>query len=222
MTFKPTLEYGSKVIRILKKTYPQAKCELEYQTPIQLLVAVILSAQCTDKRVNLVTPGLFKKYPTTEHFARISQEELELAIRSTGFYRNKARNIRLCCQTILERFGGKVPQTMEELVTLPGVGRKTANVILNVVYGKNDGVCVDTHVQRLSGRLGLSQRHDPEKIERDLMKLFPSQRWGDLSMLLIWHGRRRCYARNPDCANCELRAICPYPLKQEHRKISCD
>lgn len=218
MTFKPTSDYCSKLIKLLKKTYPRAKCELEYQSTLQLLVAVILSAQCTDKRVNMVTPGLFKKYSDAEHFARVSQEELETEIRSTGFYRNKARNIRLCCQAILERFDGRVPNTMEELVTLPGVGRKTSNVILNVAYGKNDGICVDTHVQRLSGRLGLSLHKGPEKIERDLIKLFPSKQWGDLSMLLIWHGRRRCYARSPDCVHCELKAICPYPATQKKIK----
>ena len=201
------------LIRLLQKTYPRAKCELQYHSPLQLLVSVILSAQCTDKRVNMVTPGLFRKYPTAKHFARLPQKKLEKEIRSTGFYRNKARNIRLCCQTIMKRFGGRIPKTMEQLLTLNGVGRKTANVILNVAFGKNEGVCVDTHVLRLSVRLGLSAQKTPEKVEQDLMKLFPRRQWGDLTHRLIWHGRRRCYARNPDCLNCELKMICPSSKK---------
>jgi endonuclease-3 len=199
---------GQKLVEILQKTYPRAKCELIYENPWQLLIAVILSAQCTDKRVNLVTPGLFRKFPSVRHFAEVSQSDLEEAIRSTGFYRNKARNIRLCCQALVEHFGGRVPDTMEELLTLDGVGRKTANVILHVAYGKNEGVCVDTHVLRLSGRLGLSQKKTPEQVERELMKQFPREQWGDLTTWLIWHGRRRCYARNPDCAHCELFLLC--------------
>jgi endonuclease III len=206
---KASPPYCSKLSASLKGAYPDAKCELHYHSPLQLLVAVILSAQCTDKRVNMVTPGLFKKYPDARAFAQVSQEELEEAIRSTGFYKNKARNIRLCCQAIVERFKGKVPETMEELISLSGVGRKTANVILNVAFGKNEGVCVDTHVLRLSGRLGLSKETTPEKVEQDLMKLFPREKWGDITTWLIWHGRRRCFARNPDCENCELAASCP-------------
>ncbi len=206
---KPTPSYCARVARVLAKTYPAAKCELDYRTPLQLLVAVILSAQCTDKRVNMVVPGLFKKYPDARHFSEVSQEDLEREIRSTGFYRNKAKNIRLCCQAIEERFGGRVPDTMEELLTLDGVGRKTANVILNVAFGKNEGVCVDTHVLRLSGRLGLSRETTPEGVERDLMKLFPRNQWGDITTWLIWHGRRRCNARKPDCAACELKPSCP-------------
>jgi len=157
----------------------------------------------------MVTPGLFKKYPDAPAFANVSQEELEEAIRSTGFYKNKARNIRACCQAIVERYRGQVPQTMEELISLDGVGRKTANVILNVAFGKNEGVCVDTHVLRLSGRLGLSKETTPEKVEQDLMKLFPRETWGDVTTWLIWHGRRRCFARSPDCENCELGGVCP-------------
>ena len=221
MRFPPASIYLQKVVRLLKRTYPNAKCELQYQSPLQLLVAVILSAQCTDKRVNIVTPGLFQKYPNAEHFARIPQEKLEKEIHSTGFYRNKARNIRLCCRAIVSRFKGRVPENMEELLTLDGVGRKTANVILNVAFGKNQGVCVDTHVLRLSGRLGLSRMKTPEKVERDLMRLFPQRQWGDLTHWLIWHGRRRCYARSPDCPNCELKGLCPsfgkfvFPSKKE-------
>lgn len=197
------------LIRILAATYPDARCELEFKTPVQLLVAVILSAQCTDKRVNMVTPALFQKYPDAPDLARIPQEKLEQAIHSTGFFRNKARNIRGCCRAIVERFGGCLPDTMEELLTLDGVGRKTANVILNVAFGKNEGVCVDTHVLRLSERLGLSKEKTPEGVERDLMRLFPREKWGDVTTWLIWHGRRRCAARRPDCAHCELKHLCP-------------
>ncbi len=209
MRFRPTPAYRSKLIRLLAKTYPDAGCELHFHSPIQLLVAVILSAQCTDKRVNMVIPGLFRKYPDAKHFARVSQKELEKAIRSTGFYRNKARNIRLCCQAIVEQWGGRVPNRMEDLLTLNGVGRKTANVVLHVAFGKNEGVCVDTHVLRLSGRLGLSRQNTPERVEQDLMRLFPKSQWGDLTSRLIWHGRRRCHARRPDCPNCELKRVCP-------------
>jgi endonuclease III len=206
---KASPQYCSRITKVLQRTYPEAKCELHYHSPLQLLVAVILSAQCTDKRVNMVTPSLFKKYPDAPAFAKVSQEELEEAIRSTGFYKNKARNIRTCCQAIVEKFGGDVPQTMEELISLDGVGRKTANVILNVAFGKNEGVCVDTHVLRLSGRLGLSKETTPEKVEQNLMQLFPREKWGDVTTWLIWHGRRRCFARSPDCENCELGDVCP-------------
>jgi endonuclease-3 len=199
--------------RRLSKAYSDAHCELDHASPLQLLVAVILSAQCTDKRVNLVTPSLFRKYPDANAFASASQEEIEVAIRSTGFYRNKATNIRGCCRAIMEKHGGRVPETMAELVTLPGVGRKTANVILSTVFGKNEGVCVDTHVLRLAGRLGLSRETTPEGVEKDLMNLFPREQWGLISSWLIWHGRRRCMARNPDCANCELKSICPSSKK---------
>ena len=213
MRRRPDRSYGVRLTKLLARTYPEAECELSYASPVQLLVAVILSAQCTDKRVNMVTPSLFKKYPDAEHFMRASQEEIEKAIRSTGFYRNKAKNIRGCCRQLVERFGSRVPDTMEELLDLDGVGRKTANVILNVAYEKNEGVCVDTHVLRLSGRLGLSKQTTPEGVERDLIKLFPRKQWGDLTSWLIWHGRRRCFARRPDCQNCELKMICPSSKK---------
>ena len=209
MRFRPSRKYCLQLSRKLAQTYPQAKCELIFGSSLQLLVAVILSAQCTDKRVNMVTPALFCKYPDVESFAHASQEELEKKIRSAGFYRNKARNIRRCCQAIVERFGGQVPATMEELLTLDGVGRKTANVILNVAFGKNEGVCVDTHVLRLAGRLRLSKEKTPEKVDQALMKLFPQGQWGDLTHGLIWHGRRRCYARKPDCLHCEIQRVCP-------------
>lgn len=208
-----SVDRAAEIMLILGKTYPGAKCELDYSGPLQLLVAVILSAQCTDRRVNMVTPALFAKYPDAHAFALASQEEIEAMVRSTGFYRNKAKNIRLCCQQIVERFGGKVPATMEDLVTLNGVGRKTANVILHVAYGKNEGVCVDTHVLRLSGRLGFSKRTTPEDVELDLMQLFPRNSWGDVTHRLIWHGRRRCDARKPDCVNCEISHLCPFEKK---------
>lgn len=206
---RATPAVAAKIARLLARAYPDAKCELDFHGPLQLIVAVILSAQCTDKRVNMVTPELFRRYPDARAFAAATQEEIEQAIRSTGFYRNKAKNIRLCCQGILERFHGKVPDTMEALITLDGVGRKTANVILNVAYGKNEGVCVDTHVLRLSGRLGFSREKTPEGVEHDLMKLFPRNQWGDLTSRLIWHGRRRCSARKPDCEGCEVKSLCP-------------
>lgn len=201
------------VLDKLAETYPDVKCELIYQTPVQLLVAVILSAQCTDKRVNMVTPGLFKKYPDAKAFADSKQEELEQDIRSTGFYRNKALNIRKCCRDLVDKFAGNVPETMEELITLAGVGRKTANVILHEVFDKNEGVCVDTHVLRLSERLGFTKNSTPEKVEQDLMQLFPREKWGDVTQLLIWHGRRRCFARGPDCENCEVKSLCPASKK---------
>ncbi len=217
----PSPRYCAKLAAALSRTYPAARCELEFRTPLQLLVSVILSAQCTDRRVNMVAPGLFRKYPDARSLAEIPQEELEREIRSTGFFRNKARNIRRCCQAIMERFKGEVPATMEELVTLDGVGRKTANVVLNAAFGKNEGVCVDTHVLRLSARLGLSRATTPEGVERDLMGLFPRARWGDVTHWLIWHGRRRCNARKPDCLHCEVRGMCPsfkklsIPLKKQ-------
>ncbi|MEO6847000.1 MAG: endonuclease III [Chthoniobacterales bacterium] len=189
--------------------YPSAHCELHYSSPFELLVATILSAQCTDKRVNIVTTELFKKYKTPKDFASISQEALEKLIHSTGFYRNKAKNIRAAAEKILELHKGSVPRTLEELSALPGVGRKTANVVLGNAFNINDGIVVDTHVMRLSQRFRLTDHKDPVKIEQDLIKLFPKEVWTDLSHWLIWHGRRRCYARNPDCVACELRELCP-------------
>jgi endonuclease-3 len=198
-----------KVIVGLKKTYPTAHCELNFSNPLELLIATILSAQCTDKRVNLVTEKLFKKYRGAENFARAEISELENDIRSTGFYKNKARNIQSACRAILEKHGGEVPRTMEELIELGGVGRKTANVVLGNVFNTNVGVVVDTHVTRLSFRLGFTPQESPEKIEIDLMKLVPQNDWALFSHLLIWHGRRRCFARKPDCANCEVLSFCP-------------
>ncbi len=193
----------------LPEIYPDAHCELDFKNPLELLVATILSAQCTDVRVNMVTPALFKRCPTAEEYAAIPQEELETLVRSTGFYRNKAKSIRGMGAALVERHGGVVPKTIEELSALPGAGRKTANVVLGNAFHLNEGVVVDTHVGRLSLRLGLTGNTDPIKVEQDLIALFPQESWSDLSHWLIWHGRRRCKARKPDCEGCEIRDLCP-------------
>jgi endonuclease III len=208
-TAKAKIARTEKIIAGLKKTYPDAHCELVHQNPLELLIATILSAQCTDKRVNIVTEKLFKKYRSAENFANAEIAELENDVRSTGFYKNKARNIKAASRDIVEKHGGKVPQTMEELIELGGVGRKTANVVLGNAFGINVGVVVDTHVARLSHRFGLTSHRAPEKIEMDLMELAPQNEWALFSHLLIWHGRRRCFARKPDCANCEVLKLCP-------------
>ncbi len=195
--------------RRLPRIYPDAHCELTFSNPLELLVATILSAQCTDKRVNMVTPALFARCRTALDYANIPQEELEGLIRTTGFFRSKATSIRGAARKIVDQYGGDVPRTMAELFALPGVGRKTANVVLGNAFGINDGVVVDTHVTRLSLRLGLTRQTNPVKIETDLVRLFPRDVWTDLSHWLIFHGRRRCTARKPDCAGCELRDICP-------------
>jgi len=197
------------VVAGLAQAYPEAHCELNHGNPLELLVATILSAQCTDKRVNLVTEKLFQKYRSASDYARARLSELEQAIKTAGFYRNKARNIKACCQAIVEKHGGEVPHTMEELIELGGVGRKTANVVLGNAFGINLGVVVDTHVARLAHRLGFTKQADAGRIERDLMELVPREQWTWFSHLLIWHGRRRCYARKPDCSNCEIRSLCP-------------
>ncbi len=197
------------LLQRLPKIYPDAHCELVYSDPLELLVATMLSAQCTDKRVNIVTASLFKRCRTAADYAAISQEELESLVRSTGFYRNKAKNIRAMAAKLLAAHQGQVPDTLEALAVLPGVGRKTANVVLGNAFNKNEGVVVDTHVGRLSQRLGLTKFSDPIRIEKDLMKLFPRAAWTDFSHWLIFHGRCRCPARKPDCANCELLDICP-------------
>ncbi len=189
--------------------YPDAHCELYYQNPLELLVATILSAQCTDVCVNQVTPKLFQRCKTVEEYASISQEELEIIIHSTGFFRNKAKAIRKMAATLLEKHDGKIPRSLKELSLLPGVGRKTANVVLSNAFDIHEGVVVDTHVGRLAQRLELTEHHQPTKIEQDLMKLFPQKQWGLLSHWLIWHGRRRCYARRPNCEECELHTLCP-------------
>lgn len=202
------------LLQRLDQIYPTAECALLHKNPFQLLVATILSAQCTDERVNLVTKTLFKKYRNPADFARVPQSRLEKEIRSTGFFRNKAKNIRATSKIIVDQFGGKVPKTMDELLTLPGVARKTANVVLGTAYGIASGVVVDTHVERLSQRLGLTRHHDPKKIERDLMKILPQERWIGFSHQLIWHGRKICTARKPKCLVCPLVDVCPYGQKE--------
>jgi len=198
-----------RIISGLRRTYPDAHCELNYTNPLELLIATILSAQCTDKRVNLVTAELFKKYRTAADYAHARAMELEEAIKTTGFYRNKTKSIQSCCRALVERHGGEVPRTMDELVRLGGVGRKTANVVLGNAFGINEGIVVDTHVARLAQRLGLTRQKNPEKIELELKKTAPRGQWTVFSHWLIWHGRRRCYARNPDCPNCEIQNLCP-------------
>jgi endonuclease-3 len=193
----------------LAKAYPDAHCELDYTNPLELLVATILSAQCTDKRVNIVTKELFRRCRTAAEYAEISQDELEKIIQTTGFFRNKAKNIRACAADLVAKHGGKVPSDLASLTALAGVGRKTANVVLGNAFDLNEGVVVDTHVQRLGNRLGLTRETTPEKIEQDLMKLVPRDKWAMFSHWLIWHGRRRCTARKPDCPHCEIADLCP-------------
>jgi endonuclease III len=202
-------ERTGRIIVGLRTTYPNAYCELDHSSPLELLVATILSAQCTDKQVNIVTKDLFRKYRNAADYAHAPLTELEQDVRRIGLYRNKAKNIQAACRTLLEKHGGEVPRTMDELVQLDGVGRKTANVVLGNAFNINVGVVVDTHVARLSQRLGLTNETDPVKIEQALMKLVPQADWTQFSHWLIWHGRRRCFARNPDCVGCEIRALCP-------------
>ena len=196
------------IIAILNEKYPEPKCALEHITPWQLLVATILSAQCTDKRVNMITPALFKKFPTIESFAEADIKELEKYIHSAGFYHNKAKNIINCATELLNQYNGVLPQTIDELTKLPGVGRKTANVLLGNAFGINEGIVVDTHVSRLSQKIGLTQNTDPEKIEKDLMKIVEKKHWTDFSHWLILHGRETCIARRPKCENCIISAQC--------------
>ncbi len=203
---------SKKIIFLLKKEYPDAQCSLNFKNPLELLVATILSAQCTDVRVNIVTKVLFKKYRKAEDYLKITQKELEDDIRSTGFFRNKARAIQSAGKTILEKFGGKVPKTMEDLTSFNGIGRKTANVILGNAYGIPSGIAVDTHVTRLSKRLGLSYAKTAQKIEQDLIPLVPKSDWILFPHLMIFHGRKICQARNPKCPQCRLNKICPSSL----------
>jgi len=202
-------ERVERILTELHRAYPDAHCELNYSNPLELLVATILSAQCTDKQVNLVTADLFRKYRTAQDYAGAPPEEFAADIRRIGLYRNKAKNIQACCRVLIERHGGEVPRTIEALIELAGVGRKTANVVLGNAFGINVGVVVDTHVGRLAVRLGLTRETAPEKVEQALMKLVPQAQWAMLSHWLIWHGRRRCGARKPDCEGCELRDWCP-------------
>jgi endonuclease-3 len=198
-----------KIIELLEKEYPNAKTALKYSNPLELLVATILSAQCTDKRVNAVTKSLFKKYKTAEDYANADLKELEEDVRPTGFYRNKAKNIKRSGQMLLEKFHSQVPKTMDKIIELPGVARKTANIVLSNAYGVVEGVAVDTHVRRLSQRLGLTENKNPDKIERDLMKIVPRVQWEKITDLLIFHGRNICVARKPKCSLCVLNKICP-------------
>jgi endonuclease-3 len=201
-----------KIIRILSKEIPDASIALKFSNPLQLLIATILSAQCTDVKVNQVTPDLFKKYRTAKDFAESNLATLEEEIRPTGFYRNKAKSLQKCCQELAKRFGGEVPKTLDDLVTLPGVGRKTANVLLGNAFGI-PGIAVDTHVHRLSRRIGLTKNDDPVKIEFDLMEIVPKEEWVHFSNLLIWHGRKTCVARKPLCGICPIRKECDYGSK---------
>ncbi len=202
-------ERALEILRRLEGEYPDAKCALNHRNAFELLAATILSAQCTDERVNQVTPSLFARYPTPHDLAAARQEELEEIIRSTGFFRSKAKSLLGMAQALVERHGGEVPAEMEALVVLPGVGRKTANVVLSNAFGKSEGVVVDTHVKRLAGRLGLTRETDPEKVERDLMELLPRDRWTAVEHLLIWHGRKVCDARRPRCETCVVASLCP-------------
>jgi endonuclease III len=202
---------ASEIMLLLCQRYPDADCELTYKNDFELLTAVILSAQTTDTNVNKVTPGLFKRFPTAQALAEAPIDEVKELIRSTGYFNAKAQNIQACARGIVERFDGKVPSKLEDLITLPGVGRKTANVLLGVIHDI-PGWTVDTHVQRLSKRLGFSDEIDPAKIEKELQKLFPEQDWTKYSITLIWHGRRCCYARNPDCQACPVNHLCPSSL----------
>ncbi len=204
-----TSENAREILARLERTYPDARCSLDHRNPFELLVATILSAQSTDVGVNMVTPALFAKYPTPRALADAKQEELEQDIRSTGFFRNKAKSLLGMARAVDERHGGQVPRTMDELTALPGVGRKTANVVLGNAFGIDEGIVVDTHVTRVSGRLGLTRHTDAVKIEQDLVKLIPRQRWTLISHLFIYHGRAICVARNPKCEICPLNDLCP-------------
>ena len=212
----PSAAPASEVIVRLKAEYPDARTELDWSNPLELLVATILSAQTTDVQVNRVTESLFSKYRTAEDYADSTPDELEEDIRPTGFYRNKARSLRGMASALVEEHGGEVPRTMSELVALPGVGRKTANVVLGNAFGTNEGIVVDTHVRRVSGRLSLTENSDPVKIEQELMRSVPERDWTIFSHLLILHGRRTCKARKPDCPNCILNDICPSAWNYEN------
>jgi endonuclease III len=205
----PVEERAPEIIRILSKAYPDAKVALRFSNPLEMLVATILSAQCTDERVNQVTETLFKKYRTPEDYLRVPESELAADIKPTGFFNQKTRSIRGACQRIVEVYDGKVPDTMEDLITLPGVARKTANIVLGNGFGKVEGIAVDTHVRRVSQRLGFTEQEDPDKIEQDLMRLIPRKKWFDFTYVLIEHGRAVCVARTPKCEICPVSHLCP-------------
>ena len=202
-----------KIVKILKQTYPDATCSLDFETPFQAVVAVILSAQCTDERVNKTTPALFERCKTVEDFANIDIKELEDLIHPCGFFKNKAKNIKLCAKQVLENFNGQVPNNMKDLMSLAGVGRKTANVVLLEVFGIAEGVAVDTHAKRISNLIGLSSEKEPEKIEQDLIKIFPKEYLKDINHLFVWHGRNTCIARNPKCDVCSIHEYCKHYKK---------
>jgi endonuclease-3 len=210
---KPVKDRIRGIIKILRKTYPNVRTALRYKSPFQIMIATILAAQCTDERVNRITPSLFKKYKTIADFSKAKQSELEKEIHSTGFYKNKTKNIIAASKKLMEDFNGRIPDTMDELVTLPGVARKTANIVLSSSFRKAEGIAVDTHVRRLSGRLGFSKEKDPNRIEKDLMAIVPKQDWLDFNYLLVDHGRTVCIARKPRCQNCAIKHLCPSKVK---------
>ena len=204
---------AKKILVVLEATYPNARVTLDFKNPFQLLIATILAAQCTDERVNRVTKGLFKRYPTPKAFAEANPAELEEAIRSTGFYRNKARSVIGCCQRLVEQYGGQVPRTMNDLISLPGVWRKTANIVLGNAFGLAEGIAVDTHVTRVANRLGLAKSDKQDEIEQQLCQVVPKEKWTLVTHLLIFHGRTICKAQRPDCPRCQVRQHCPWPDK---------
>ena len=210
-------ERVQEIFRLLEAEYPDARIALNFSNPFELLVAVMLSAQSTDERVNQVTKTLFKKYRKPEDYVKVDLEELERDIRPTGYYRNKARNLKKCCEILVEKYNSEVPRSLEELIKLPGVGRKTANMVLSNAYGIVEGIAVDTHVRRVARRLGLTRHTDPEKIELDLMEKIPKEKWARITDLLIFHGRRVCSARKPKCSTCVLNKLCPSAFKIEHK-----
>ena len=205
-----------KIVEILKQTYPDATCSLDFETPFQAVVAVILSAQCTDERVNKTTPALFERCKTVEDFANIDVKELEDFIHPCGFFKNKSKNIKLCANQVLEKFNGQVPNNMKDLMSLAGVGRKTANVVMLEVFGIAEGIAVDTHAKRISNLIGLSNEKEPEKIEQDLLKIFPKEYLKDINHLFVWHGRNTCIARNPKCDVCMIKEFCKHYKKNIH------
>ena len=207
------------IIEILKKLYPDAKCSLDFKTPFQMMVAVVLSAQCTDARVNQITPSIFEKYPGPKDFANMDISLLEQLIHSCGFYKNKAKNIKAASEIIVNKYNGTLPNTMEKLTSLPGVGRKSANVIMLEAFNNPQGIAVDTHAKRISNRLGFSEKNDPLQIEEDLLKIFPKKYYYDVNHLLVWHGRNLCKAKKPDCNNCPLKKYCKYYKNNNGGKI---
>ncbi len=214
---KPAKAKVSEILSVLENAYPRSRTSLQYKNPLQILIATILSAQCTDAKVNEITPSLFKKYPTVKDFAEAEREKLEHEIHSTGFYRNKTKSILGAANKIVKDFNGYVPDSMKDLLTLPGVARKTANIVLSSGFGKSEGIAVDTHVKRISGRLGFSSEKDPEKIEQDLLAIIPKKDWLDFNYILVNHGRMICQARKPRCAECPVRHLCPSSNSLHHQ-----